>query len=122
MAAFAVLPLISSFPLMLGLGFFFGVTNAVLNALITGVLQITVPTEMRGKVFSLLGTVSGGLTPIAFALGGVLGEVIPLRIMIALCFGITWLFFLPLPLSPAITRYFKFDPARDHLEEPAPAH
>ena len=116
MAAFAILPLVASFPLMLGLGFFFGVTSAVVNALINGVVQITVPPEMRGKVFSLLGTVSGGLMPIAFALGGVLGEVIPLRIMIALCFGITWLVFLPLPLSPTVVRYYSFDPARDRLE------
>ncbi|UCH79436.1 MAG: MFS transporter [Candidatus Coatesbacteria bacterium] len=115
-AALVFYPVWLYLPLMLALGVVFGVFNAVLNALISAVLQMTIPQDMRGKVFGLLNTISGGLTPLAMVLGGVLAEFISIRVIIAASFLLTFLFFVPLGFWPSIRRYVNFDPDRDTLE------
>jgi len=94
-----------------------GLSIAIVNALISAVMQITVPAEMRGKVFGLLGTMSGSLTPIAFAAGGWLGEIFPLRPLMSGCFVLTFGAFFILVFVPSIIRFFNFDPAKQKLEE-----
>lgn len=116
MGALAAFPLYLYFPLMFALAAVFGLFNAVLNALIMAVLQMTTPQDMRGKVFGLLGTLAGGLTPLAMALGGVLAEFISIRLLISASFILTFLSFIPLAFSPAIRRYVNYDPDRDTLE------
>jgi len=112
-----LIPAWLSFPFMLGVAVILGIANAVLNSLLSAILGIVVPQEMRGEVFSLLGTVSGGLTPIAFALGGVLAEAIPIRLLIAAAFALTLLSFLPTALSAALRRLVGFNPGVNTLEE-----
>lgn len=43
---------------------------------ITTVLQLSTPSEIRGRVFGLLGMVAGGLTPIAMGLSGVVADAL----------------------------------------------
>jgi len=99
MGALAAFPLNLYYPLMFALGAVFGLFNAVLSALIMAVLQMTTPQNMRGKVFGLLGTLAGGLTPLGMALGGVLAEFISIRLLISASFILTFLSFLSLPPS-----------------------
>ncbi len=94
-----------------------GISIAVVNALISAVMQITVPQDMRGKVFGLLGTMAGSLTPIAFAVGGWLGEVFPIRLLMSGCFILTFGAFFVLVFMPSIIRFFNFDPGKQTLEE-----
>lgn len=115
-AALVFFPVFLYFPLMLALGILFGLLNAVINALVMAVLQMTTPQNMRGKVFGLLGTLAGGLMPLAMALGGVLAEFISIRLLISASFILTFLSFVPLAFSPAIRRYVNFDPDKDSLE------
>jgi MFS family permease len=116
LGALIAFPLKLDVPLMLVLGAVFGFFNAILNSLIMAVLQMTTPQDMRGKVFGLLGTVSGGLTPLAMALGGVLAEFISIRVLISASFVFTFLSFMPLALSASVRRYVNFDPDADTLE------
>ncbi len=94
-----------------------GLSIAVVNALISAVMQITVPQDMRGKVFGLLGTMAGSLTPIAFAVGGWLGEVFPIRPLMSVCFILTFGVFFILIFVPSIIRFFNFDPSKQKLED-----
>lgn len=43
---------------------------------ITTIMQITTPREMRGRLFGLLATLSGGLTPIAMGLSGIITDLV----------------------------------------------
>ena len=43
---------------------------------ITTVLQLSTPSEVRGRVFGLLGMVAGSLTPIAMGLSGVIADAV----------------------------------------------
>lgn len=115
--AFAAFPVYTQLSVMCPLMFVSGFTNAILNAFIGAIVQLTVPQDLRGKVFSFLGTLSGGLTPIAVALAGVLAEFLPIRVLISSSFLITSLLFIPLLFSMSFRRFINFDPKRDTLED-----
>ena len=109
-------PLFNTFWPMLVAIAFFGFTNAVVNVLIQSVIQLGVPGNMRGKVFGLLGTLTQGLTPIGLAIGGLLGEALPFRIVISGSFVLIAIFFFPQLGSRQIRAFFAIEDA-----EPAPA-
>jgi DHA3 family macrolide efflux protein-like MFS transporter len=116
MTAAILLPVWLYFPLMVGLGIILGISNAVLNSFIMATFSAAVPQNMRGKIFSLIGTIAGGLMPIAFALGGVLAEFIPIRILISSAFGLTLIVFLILSLNQPIKHLINFNPEADRIE------
>jgi len=53
-----------------------GMCSGVMNVLIAGVIQLSTPTEIRGRVFGLLGTLSAGLVPVSLGLAGVIADLI----------------------------------------------
>ena len=111
------LPVFLYFPVMAGLVFVTGVVNAILNTFINTVLQLTTPQDKRGKVFGLMMSISGGLTPIAYAAGGVLAEFIPIRLLIAASFTVVLIGYLPMFFSPSFRKYLQYDPARQSLPD-----
>ena len=117
MACAAVMPAWLSFPVMVGLAAAFGATNAVVNSFLSATLATAVPQNLRGKVFGFIGTIAGGLTPIAFAVAGGLAEVLPLRPLIAATFVVTLFCFAPLALSRPTRALINYDPDVDTLEE-----
>jgi MFS family permease len=90
-----------------------GFANAILNVFIMSVMQLAVPQEMRGKVFSLMGMVTQGLTPIAFALAGIIAEFIPVAFLISACFTATLFIGLPFMFLGPFKRFIKYDPEKD---------
>lgn len=109
-ACWALFPL-AGFQAMLVLGLLGAAFNSVVNTLIGSVMQLATPAEMRGKVFSMMGTVTGGLMPLGMALGGVLAEFLPIRLLIAACMLVPGLLALPLLFSASFRRFINFDPA-----------
>lgn len=53
-----------------------GLTGGFFTINITTILQIRIPSEMRGRVFALLGTISAALSPLAMGLAGVLADLL----------------------------------------------
>ncbi|WP_455383441.1 MFS transporter [Salinispira pacifica] len=93
--AFALFPQFSSLVPMLLLIGIAGFFNAVVNVILNATLQITVPARLRGKVMGLLDTITQGLTPVGMAVGGLLGEYLPLPMVISGAFVIIALFAIP---------------------------
>ena len=83
-----------------------GFFNAIVNVLIQSVIQLGVPSEHRGKVFGLLETLTQGLTPVGMAVGGILGEFLPLRLVIAGAFASVALIIIPQLGSKGIRAFF----------------
>jgi MFS transporter, DHA3 family, macrolide efflux protein len=110
-AGAAVFPLFNVFWPMLIAVALFGFANAVVNILIQSVMQLGVPGDMRGKVFGLTGTITQGLTPIGLALGGLLGEVLPYRLVICGCFVLVAIYFFPQLGSRSIRDFFAIEDA-----------
>ncbi|UCE42146.1 MAG: MFS transporter [Candidatus Aminicenantes bacterium] len=69
-----------------------GVLSGFFNINLYTLLQIAVPSEMRGRVFGLLITLTGGLTPISMGLSGIIADLVNQNIPLiyAVC-GITTL-------------------------------
>ena len=93
-----------------------GFANAIINVFIMAVMQLAVPQDMRGKVFALLNMLTQGLTPIAFALAGVLAEFIPLAPLMGGCFALALVLGIPMVLLRSFRRFINFDPTRDTVE------
>ena len=53
-----------------------GAAGGFVRVNITTVLQIVTPSQMRGRVFGLLGTLSGILYPIASGLSGIVADLV----------------------------------------------
>ncbi len=52
-----------------------GIASGMIGVQIVTVLQLRIPSEMRGRVFGLLGTVAGSLMPIGMGLGGIIADM-----------------------------------------------
>lgn len=104
-ACLVAIALTGHFGLMIALLAVGGLMTAVLNSFIPATIQMSTPPEMRGKVFSLLGAISQGATPIAMALAGVLAESLPLRGLMAACFGAVFVAFVPFLTSESVRSF-----------------
>jgi MFS transporter, DHA3 family, macrolide efflux protein len=52
-----------------------GVMSGVINVIILTILQTSTPAEIRGRVFGLMATLTGSLSPIAMGLAGIAGDL-----------------------------------------------
>jgi MFS family permease len=59
--------------------FIVGACNSVIGVVLQTVMQATIPQENRGKVFGILGTVSGALWPLGMASSGVIASFAGVR-------------------------------------------
>ena len=62
--------------LALGVILLAGVMSGFINITITSIIQKSTPSEIRGRVFGLLATLSGGLIPVAMGLSGIIAETV----------------------------------------------
>ncbi|SHH61395.1 Predicted arabinose efflux permease, MFS family [Sporobacter termitidis DSM 10068] len=99
------------FVLMAVLLVFAGVGNAVVNVLLVSTVQMSTPQEMRGKVMSFMSTTTGGLTPFAMALGGVLGGVLPILTVITAALAVAFAATVPAYFSKSFKAYLTEDRA-----------
>lgn len=86
-----------------------GMLNSVINVIFSSSVMISTPNEMRGKVMSIIGMVTQGLTPFAMVLGGVLAAVLPVRLVISCSFGIVVLVSLPFFFMKAFREYISYE-------------
>ncbi len=75
-AGYGLLALVRDPLLALVLAFLDGILSGVVTINVTTLLQIATPGEIRGRVFGLLSTIAGGLTPIAMGLTGVVADLV----------------------------------------------
>jgi len=97
-AGYGLLGLVSRPAVALLFAFLGGVAGGFVTINITTLVQITTPCEIRGRVFGLLGTISGSLAPVAMGLAGVLADLMDQNIplLYGVCGGVmallsTWI-------------------------------
>jgi MFS family permease len=90
---------------------FAGLFNAIVNVQLISTVQTSVPSEMRGKVMSFMTAATQGLTPFAMALGGLLGGLLPIRIVITASFAIGFLIMATSYFSKSFREYLTQDHA-----------
>lgn len=70
----------SAFFLAVGLIFVFGTMNSIANASFLAILQATVPSEIQGRVFTLMMSLIMSMTPVGLALAGPIADLLGVRI------------------------------------------
>lgn len=106
---FLILPLLNEFILMIVFVIIGGCFLSIVNVLTTSTLQKIIPQNMRGKVFGLLQTISGGLLPIAMAIGGLLGEFFSIKAVISGSLSIAFIISIIICTSKGIKDFFNFE-------------
>jgi len=88
-----------------------GILNGLINIHIITILQITTPSEIRGRVFGLLTTLTAGLMPIAMGLGGVVADLTQQNIPLiyATCGSILVMLSIMTSLSSEFRQFLAFE-------------
>jgi predicted MFS family arabinose efflux permease len=87
--------------LMIIIGAFHGFFNINIHTL----LQIVIPSEIRGRVFGLLITLTGGLTPISMGLSGVIADLVNQNI--PLIYAVSGIITLCLTIITSFSKNFR---------------
>jgi MFS family permease len=72
---FGILGFVSNAWAALGVAFLGGAALGVINVYLMSMVQMATPSEVRGRVLSVMMTLTGGLMPIGMVLGGVVGDL-----------------------------------------------
>jgi MFS family permease len=90
-----------------------GATGGFLTVNITALIQMTTPSEIRGRVFGVLTTISGSITPLAMGLSGIVADMtrrnIPLIYLV--CSGVLLSLALLITLNRGIRTFLAYEPA-----------
>lgn len=117
MATLPILFLLKNFTLMLIIAFFTLSANVIFNTLFQSTLAVVVPSDMRGKVFALLGTISGGMQPIGAFVGGVLGQVLPIQVAIVSILAVDLLLGIIMVLPKGVKKLIEYDSSDGTVDE-----
>ncbi len=101
----AVFGLVTSGPLAILVMFLTGVFDGYFTVNIMTVLQMSVPSEIRGRVFALLHSISGGTAPLAMGLAGVAADLLDKNI--PLIFIICGVFTLITCFVSSLSRHYR---------------
>ncbi|MFC2160045.1 MFS transporter [Acidobacteriota bacterium] len=82
-----------------------GIANGFININIVTLLQTSVPSELRGRIFGLLTTITAGLTPIGLGLGGVVADLTGRNI--PLIYGVCGIILILLSITISLLRPFR---------------
>jgi Arabinose efflux permease len=102
--------------LMMGLILTGGFFNSIINVIFMSTVQGATPSEMRGKVMAFMSMATQSLTPVAMALGGVLGGIFPIPTVIITSFSIVLFGMVPFYFRKSFGNFLKGEP-----EESLPA-
>lgn len=86
-----------------------GLFNSIFNIILISTIQTSANNEVRGKVMSFLNMITQGLTPFSMALGGILGDILPIRFVITGAFLAVSIFSVPAYFSKSFREFITFD-------------
>ncbi len=112
-----VFPFFLRMYIILPLMFISGVTISISLNLFEAGIPLAVPSHQRGKVLSLLNSVTSGVWPFGMIAGGILAEFISIPIIISTASGICLLSYIVLFFMPSSKRVINFDPVRQQRED-----
>jgi MFS family permease len=72
---FGILGFVSNAWAALGVAFLGGAALGVINVYLMSMVQMATPSEVRGRVLSVIMTLTAGLMPIGMVLGGIVGDL-----------------------------------------------
>ncbi|MDZ7335931.1 MAG: MFS transporter [candidate division KSB1 bacterium] len=118
-AAHGLLGLAGHIYLALALAFFGGFFSGYISVNITTILQWTTPSEIRGRVFGVLTTLVGAVTPVAMGLSGIVADLIhrDLPMIFVFCGAIMAVSSMLIALNQNYRAYLSYEPMANELNE-----
>ena len=101
---------------MIILAFFIGSFNTIVNVIFQTVVQISTPPEHLGKVFGIISTLTGALSPIAMAVCGFTAQFLGVRKTIVTCFIIAAVSTIPILLNSSLKEYINYNENYNKLD------
>jgi len=109
-ASFALFPQFHTLPPMLVALAIGGFADAIVGVLMMSIIQLSTPAHLRGKVMGLLDTLTQGLTPVGMAVGGILGQYLPLPLVMSASFAVIAVVVVPGLLLRDVRDFFVREP------------
>jgi DHA3 family macrolide efflux protein-like MFS transporter len=100
-----LLGFIHSIIIAMFLSMFLGLLNGMVNILNVTQLQLTTPSDMRGRIFGLLNTIATAIIPISMAMAGIAADISGKNV--TLIFAICGFFTFLLAIFAATNKYFR---------------
>ncbi len=126
-AAYGLLGMVTHVHLALLLAFIGGFFSGYVSVNITTILQWTTPSEIRGRVFGVLTTLVGAITPISMGLSGLVADVVNRNIpaIFIWCGAIMAISSVLIALNRNYRAYLSYEPPsaeafQTSVETPAP--
>ena len=114
---FLLIPIVQNYYVILVVSAISFALNIMGNTIFDSVLMTIIPEEKRGKVFALINTLSMGLTPLGLAIGGVLGEILSIRIAMFSLLFCTFILTLSVAFMKGLRPMINFNPEFENLQE-----
>lgn len=114
---FLLIPVVENYYIILVVAAISFALNVMGNTMFDSVLMTIIPHEKRGKVYALINTFSMGLTPLGLALGGVLGEILPIRIAMFFLLGCTFIMTLTVVFIKGLKPMINYNPEDESIED-----
>jgi len=98
--------------------FLMGIMLGIYSIIVNTILQVSTPTEIRGRVFGLLHTVAIGISPIAMGLAGVVADMTGQNIpaIFITCGGVLVLISVIVGLSPEYRKFLAYEKKEENSE------
>lgn len=114
---FLLIPIVENYYIILIVSTVSFALNIMGNTIFDSVLMTIIPEEKRGKVYALINTFSMGLTPLGLAIGGVIGEVLPIRIAMFFLFFCTLVLTLSVVFIKGLKPMINYEPEIESVEQ-----
>lgn len=89
--------------------------NVIGNTVFESTLMIIIPEDKRGKVFALINTFSMGLSPLGISVGGILGQLISVKMAMILLLFITFIISLSLLFLKGLKSMMSYNPDTESI-------
>ncbi len=104
-----------------GIMFLQGMFGGFVMVNITSIMQITTPSEIRGRVFGVVTTITGSIAPLGMGLGGVVADLLNQNIPLLFVISGTIILILAIlvSLSPHYRKFIGYRTEKEEQEEMA---
>ncbi len=101
-----------------GIMFLQGIFGGFVMVNITSIMQITTPTEIRGRVFGVVTTITGSIAPLGMGLGGVVADLLNQNIPLLFVISGTIILLLAIlvSLSPHYRKFIAYHTEKEEKE------
>jgi MFS transporter, DHA3 family, macrolide efflux protein len=104
----------SAFPLVVVAMFFSGFANPIANGPLFAALQASVDPEMQGRVFTLIGSVAGAMSPIGLIVAGPVADHLGVQTWFLIGGVVTLIMALTMFTIPAVVHFEEGHPQKTH--------